>query len=111
MDGKIVVGVGNIYASEALFMAKINPAKSAKKISLAKYKILAQQIKQVLANAIKAGGTTLKDFINADGKPGYFAQQLNVYGRTGKPCLNCSQPIKQVTIGQRSTFYCGKCQR
>lgn len=111
MDGKIVVGVGNIYASEALFMAKINPARPAKKVSLAKYKVLAQEIKQVLSLAIKAGGTTLKDFINAEGKPGYFAQQLNVYGRTGEPCINCSQPIKQVTIGQRSTFYCGQCQR
>ena len=111
MDGKVVVGVGNIYASEALFMAKIHPAKSAGKISLAKYQILAEKIKQVLSKAITAGGTTLNDFINADGKPGYFAQQLQVYGRKDQACFICSSPIEQMTIGQRSSFYCASCQK
>ncbi len=111
MDGKVVVGVGNIYASEALFLAGINPNNSAKKVSLAKYNILAKVIKQVLSKAIQAGGTTLNDFVNAEGKPGYFAQQLNVYGRTGEPCVTCDKPITQKTIGQRSTFYCTNCQK
>jgi formamidopyrimidine-DNA glycosylase len=111
MDGKIVVGVGNIYASEALFMAKIHPNKAAGKVSLAQYKILATAIKEVLSKAIKAGGTTLKDFTNANGKPGYFAQELKVYGRKDQACYNCANPIKQMTIGQRSTFYCSNCQK
>lgn len=110
MDGKNVVGVGNIYASEALYMAGINPNISAGKISLRRYTKLAKAIKEVLSRAIKAGGTTLKDFINAEGKPGYFAQQLQVYGRTGKPCFNCDKSISQKVIGQRSTFYCTNCQ-
>ncbi|VAW32992.1 Formamidopyrimidine-DNA glycosylase, partial [hydrothermal vent metagenome] len=104
MDGKIVVGVGNIYACEALFMAGINPSKPAGKISLGKYQVLATAIKEVLAAAITAGGTTLKDFVNAQGKPGYFAQQLKVYARKGQPCIVCGTKISQKTIGQRSTF-------
>ncbi len=111
MDGKVVVGVGNIYASEALFMANINPTKSAGKISLKRYHKLAQTIKRVLSNAIAAGGTTLSDFVNAEGKPGYFAQELKVYGREKEPCVVCKTPIKKVIIGQRSTFYCSKCQK
>jgi len=111
MDGKVVVGVGNIYASEALFMAGINPNKSVGKISLIKYQLLAEKIKQVLSNAIQAGGTTLKDFINAEGKPGYFSQELKVYGKTGEPCINCGKNIMQKTIGQRSTFFCNHCQK
>ncbi len=111
MDNHMVVGVGNIYASEALFMAGISPLKPAGKVSLMKYKLLATTIKKVLSLAIQAGGTTLKDFINSDGKPGYFSQQLQVYGRKNKPCLTCNQPIKQITVGQRSTFYCSKCQK
>lgn len=111
MDGKIVVGVGNIYASEALFMAGINPNISAGKVSLHRYNKLVKAIKEVLSQAIKAGGTTLKDFINADGKPGYFAQELKVYGRKGQACLNCGTAITQKTIGQRSTFYCMLCQK
>ena len=111
MDGHIVVGVGNIYASEALFMAGINPKKAAGKISLQKYSTLVDAIKKVLLNAIAAGGTTLKDFVNADGKPGYFSQQLNVYGRKDKNCRHCNNPIQQIIQGQRSTFYCPKCQR
>lgn len=111
MDGHIVVGVGNIYASESLFMAGIHPNKSAGKVSLTKYNQLATVIKQVLSLAIKAGGTTLKDFINAEGKPGYFAQDLKVYARKDLPCVNCGKNILQKTIGQRSTFYCGLCQK
>lgn len=111
MDQKVVVGVGNIYASESLFLSGINPKKAAGKISKQTYQKLAEQIKQVLANAIAQGGTTLKDFVGGDGKPGYFAQQLHVYGRTGEPCLTCKTPIKQLTQGQRSTFYCSNCQK
>ena len=111
MDGKVVVGVGNIYASEALFMAKINPNKSANKISLVKYNTLAETVKKVLSNAIKSGGTTLNDFVNAEGKPGYFAQELKVYGREGKPCTTCKKLITKNIIGQRSTFYCTNCQK
>jgi len=111
MDGKIVVGVGNIYASEALFMAGINPNKSASKVSQSKYSVLADTIKIVLSNAIKSGGTTLNDFVNAEGKPGYFAQKLKVYARTGEPCTSCGKAITQKTIGQRSTFYCTNCQK
>jgi len=111
MDGKVVVGVGNIYASEALFMAKINPKKPAGKISLKRYQQLVKSIKQVLSNAIEAGGTTLSDFVNAEGKPGYFAQELKVYGRENEPCVDCETSIKKVVIGQRSTFYCSKCQK
>ncbi|MFY0639750.1 MAG: bifunctional DNA-formamidopyrimidine glycosylase/DNA-(apurinic or apyrimidinic site) lyase [Bermanella sp.] len=111
MDQKIVVGVGNIYASESLFLSGISPTKAAGKISKAKYEIFAQQIKQVLTRAIAQGGTTLKDFVGSDGKPGYFAQQLHVYGRKDEPCSQCEAPIKQITQGQRSTFYCTNCQK
>ena len=106
-----MVGVGNIYASESLFLSAINPKKAAGKISRAKYDLFAEQIKQVLAKAIAQGGTTLKDFVGSDGKPGYFAQQLNVYGRKDEPCMQCDAPIKQITQGQRSTFYCTNCQK
>ncbi|MCK5639313.1 MAG: bifunctional DNA-formamidopyrimidine glycosylase/DNA-(apurinic or apyrimidinic site) lyase [Gammaproteobacteria bacterium] len=110
MDGKVVVGVGNIYASEALFLAGIHPKKAAGKISAERYELLVSSIKKVLAAAIEQGGTTLRDFVGGDGKPGYFAQQLNVYGRTSEPCSTCGQPIKQLTLGQRSTYYCPNCQ-
>lgn len=111
MDQKIVVGVGNIYASESLFLSGISPTKAAGKISKAKYEVFAEQIKQVLTKAIAQGGTTLKDFVGSDGKPGYFAQQLHVYGRKDAPCSQCEAPIKQITQGQRSTFYCTNCQK
>jgi formamidopyrimidine-DNA glycosylase len=111
MDGKIVVGVGNIYASEALFLAGIRPSKRANKVSAAHYLQLAAVIKTVLANAIEAGGTTLRDFVGGDGKPGYFKQQLHVYGREGEPCLRCATIIKAQRLGQRSSFYCPHCQR
>ena len=111
MDGKVVVGVGNIYASEALFLAGINPKRIANKVSKARYDKLTVAIKQVLAAAIEQGGTTLRDFVGGDGKPGYFAQQLNVYGREGKVCNHCDSTIKQIVQGQRSSYYCPQCQR
>ncbi|MEJ1354975.1 MAG: bifunctional DNA-formamidopyrimidine glycosylase/DNA-(apurinic or apyrimidinic site) lyase [Candidatus Sedimenticola sp. (ex Thyasira tokunagai)] len=111
MDGKVVVGVGNIYASESLFLSGIHPRRPCNRIALTRYRKLADNIKQVLAAAIAQGGTTLRDFQQENGKPGYFAQKLKVYGREGKPCPNCGSPIKQVRIGQRSSFYCGRCQR
>ena len=111
MDSHIVVGVGNIYASESLFLAGINPKRAAGKISHARYEKLVAAIKQVLSAAIKQGGTTLRDFTQADGKPGYFKQKLNVYGREGEACVVCGNPIKQFTQGQRATYYCSQCKR
>ena len=110
MDAKVVVGVGNIYASEALFMAGLRPAVAAKRISRKRYQILAEAIKRVLKDAIAAGGTTLNDFTQADGKPGYFKQELQVYGRVGQQCNNCGGTIKSAMIGQRNTFFCTVCQ-
>ncbi|HAN26679.1 MAG TPA: DNA-formamidopyrimidine glycosylase [Haliea salexigens] len=111
MDGKVVVGVGNIYANEALFLAGIRPDRPAGKISLARYQRLTEHVKQVLTSAITQGGTTLRDFVGGDGKPGYFAQQLAVYGRGGRPCTRCARPLREVRLGQRSTVYCVACQR
>jgi formamidopyrimidine-DNA glycosylase len=111
MDGKVVVGVGNIYANEALYMAGINPQRAAGRISRARLARLVAAIKQVLAAAIEQGGTTLRDFQREDGRPGYFAQELLVYGRGGLPCPGCGAPLKEVRLGQRSTVYCGRCQR
>ena len=111
MDNSNVVGVGNIYANEALFMAGIDPRRAAGKVSHKRYALLTQAIKQVLAKAIEEGGTTLKDFIQSDGNPGYFKQHLCVYGRNEAPCEVCATPIKSVVIGQRNTFYCPTCQR
>lgn len=111
MNGHVVVGVGNIYACESLFMAGISPKRLAGKVSKARYERFVAEIKTVLANAIEQGGTTLKDFVQAEGKPGYFQQQLNVYGRAGEPCNQCAKAVMQITQGQRSTFYCSQCQR
>ena len=111
MNGHMVVGVGNIYACESLFRAGISPKRAAGKVSKVRYKKLLEQIKEVLAQAIEQGGTTLKDFVQAEGKPGYFQQQLNVYGRKDESCRECQSAIKQITQGQRSTFYCSQCQR
>lgn len=111
MDNAVVVGVGNIYANEALFMAAIRPTAMAGRISLNRYNRLAATIKQVLAAAIEQGGTTLRDFVGGDGEPGYFKQQLNVYGRGGQSCRVCKTILKEVRLGQRSTVYCGQCQR
>jgi formamidopyrimidine-DNA glycosylase len=111
MDGKVVVGVGNIYANEALFLSGIHPARAAGRVSRARYGVLAEHIKRVLTSAIEQGGTTLRDFVGGDGKPGYFAQQLFVYGRGGQPCKRCGATLREVRIGQRSTVYCVACQR
>lgn len=111
MDQKTVVGVGNIYANEALFRAGIDPSRQAGRVSRNRYDQLAEEIKTVLNQAIVAGGTTISDFSQADGKPGYFDQQLQVYGRSGKPCVNCGDQINSCRLGQRSTFYCSRCQR
>jgi formamidopyrimidine-DNA glycosylase len=111
MDGRIVVGVGNIYANEALFLAGIRPDRSAGRIGLARYRRLADEIKQVLTSAIEQGGTTLRDFVGGDGKPGYFAQQLYAYGRGGQPCKRCGGTLRERRLGQRSTVYCVTCQR
>ena len=110
MDNAVVVGVGNIYASEALFRAGIDPRKPAGKISRPRYARLADEVKQLLAWAIERGGTTLRDFISPDGAPGYFFRELMVYGRTGEPCHVCGTSIRQVVLGQRSTFWCPSCQ-
>lgn len=110
MDSRIVVGVGNIYASEALFRAGINPTTKAGKASKARYEKLALEIKNVLSEAIAKGGTTLRDFLNGDGEPGYFSQELNVYNREDEPCKKCKKKIKMIRLGQRSTFYCSTCQ-
>ena len=111
MDNAIVVGVGNIYASEALFYAGIDPRRAAGSVSRARYARLAAEVKRLLAWAIERGGTTLRDFLNPDGAPGYFFRELTVYGRAGEPCRVCGTPIRQVTLGQRSTFWCPHCQR
>lgn len=111
MDGKIVVGVGNIYASEALFRAGIHPRRQAGRVSAARYDTLAARIVDVLSEAIERGGTSLRDFTRQDGQPGYFQQKLNVYGRADEPCVNCAAPLRQEVIGQRSSFFCAQCQR
>jgi len=110
MNAKIVVGVGNIYASEALFAAGIHPNRPAYRISRDRYQALVKSIKKILIAAIRKGGTTLKDFKNSDGKPGYFQQSLKVYGRQNQPCDNCGHDIKAIVLGQRSTYYCPNCQ-
>jgi formamidopyrimidine-DNA glycosylase len=111
MDGKTVVGVGNIYASEALFMSGIHPARAAGRISAARYEALSSAIKDVLARAIRRGGTTLRDFLDPESSPGYFAQELLVYDRDGLACFNCGTAIRRKVIGQRSSYYCPSCQR
>lgn len=110
MDNRTVVGVGNIYAAESLFLAGIHPARSANNIAQQRYERLANEIKTVLHLAIQAGGTTLNDFRQSDGQPGYFKQKLYVYGRAGEPCLVCGTTIKNRVIGQRASCYCPTCQ-
>ncbi len=111
MDGHIVVGVGNIYANEALFLARIRPTLRASRVTLASYRRLAEEVKGVLGRAIAMGGTTLRDFVNQDGQPGYFRQSLFVYGREGQPCRSCGAVLKGLRLGQRATVFCPKCQR
>ncbi|UZR27638.1 bifunctional DNA-formamidopyrimidine glycosylase/DNA-(apurinic or apyrimidinic site) lyase [Methylococcus mesophilus] len=111
MDSHVVVGVGNIYANEALFLAGIHPGRPAGKIGLARYRNLAGRISEVLAASIEQGGTTLRDFVNESGAPGYFKQVLRVYDRGGEPCRVCGAPIRCVRLGQRATYFCPRCQR
>lgn len=111
MNNQIVVGVGNIYASESLFLAGIHPQLPAKLLNPSKAKDLCKAIKQTLEKAILHGGTTLKDFYQSNGKPGYFAQELKVYGRKDKPCFHCKKPIESIRIGQRMSYFCPRCQK
>ena len=111
MDGRIVVGAGNIYAAEALFRAGIRPGRAAGRVSRTEYATLAARIREVLDEAIVQGGTTLRDFAGANGESGYFQQDLYVYGREGQACRNCNRPIRRKVIGQRSSFFCAHCQR
>lgn len=111
MDQRIVVGVGNIYAAEALFRAGIHPARAAGRISPARWERLARAVQEILAQAIERGGTTLRDFLNPDGEPGYFEQELFVYGRAGQPCKVCGGTLRAADWGQRATVYCTRCQR
>ena len=111
MNSHIVVGVGNIYACESLYLAGINPKRKAGTVSSARCEKLVSTIKRVLNASISQGGTTLRDFVREDGMPGYYAQQLFVYGRAGEPCKQCGRPINQISQQQRSTFYCTHCQR
>jgi len=111
MDAKVVVGVGNIYASEALFRAKISPRVSARRLSRARLHALVIAIREVLEESIREGGTTLRDFLNSEGHPGYFKQRLFVYDRKGEPCRVCHTAIRHAVMGQRSTYWCPQCQR
>lgn len=111
MAQAVVVGVGNIYAAEALFAARISPLRPAGKVSRERYQRLAAEIRRVLEAAIRQGGTTLRDFVSPDGNTGYFVQQLSVYGRGGEPCPACDRPLRQASIGQRTTVWCSHCQR
>ena len=110
MDAKVVVGVGNIYAAESLFMSKISPLRPANQVSDAEYAVLAKNVKGVLKKSIARGGTTLNDFVGSDGKPGYFQQKLLVYGREGQKCGTCEDIIQNEVIGQRASCYCPTCQ-
>lgn len=110
LNGRLVTGVGNIYASEALFRARLRPQRAARSLDAAQCRRLVTAIRAVLRSAIRAGGTTLRDYLGADGSPGYFRQKLYVYERAGLPCRRCRGPIRQLTQGQRSTYYCPRCQ-
>ena len=110
MNAKVVVGIGNIYATEALFSSAIHPARAAGKISLYRYSLLVKAIRTVLLDALAQGGTTLRDFTREDGRPGYFRHALKAYGRAGQPCTQCSQPLRTLKIGQRTSAYCTRCQ-
>jgi len=111
MNSKIVVGVGNIYANEALFHAHVHPAMPAGMLSFSQAGQLVESVQYVLSKAIESGGTTLKDFVNAEGKPGYFSQQLHVYGQGGKACITCGTLLVSCILGQRSTVFCPHCQQ
>jgi formamidopyrimidine-DNA glycosylase len=110
MNSHVVVGAGNIYANESLFMSRIHPQTQASLLTQKQCDLLVENIKSVLIAAIKQGGTTLKDFLSPDGKPGYFVQQLKVYGQAGQPCQTCSTPIERIMLNQRATYFCSQCQ-
>ena len=110
MDAHIVVGVGNIYANEALFLTGIRPDRPAGSVSRKRYAALADNVKRVLEKAIKAGGTTLRDFVREDGSAGYFSQELLAYGRGGEPCVTCGRKLREMVLGQRATVFCTRCQ-
>jgi formamidopyrimidine-DNA glycosylase len=111
MNSRLVVGVGNIYASEALFRAQVRPRREARSLSRAEAARLARAVRTVLGAAIRVGGTTLRDYVRADGTPGYFRQKLYVYERAGEACRKCGTLVKQLTQGQRSTYFCPTCQK
>jgi formamidopyrimidine-DNA glycosylase len=111
MDGRVVTGIGNIYANEALFAAGIHPSRPAGRISAARLEALAVAIRSTLSRALAAGGSTLRDFVGSDGKPGYFQQEYAVYGRAGAACPACGSAIRATRHAGRSTFYCASCQR
>lgn len=111
MDARVVVGVGNIYAAEALFAAGVHPLRACNRVSKTRYCGLADAVRATLREAIRQGGSTIRDFSGTDGVPGYFAQTLSVYGREGEGCSVCGAVIRRVVVGGRSTFYCGRCQR
>jgi len=111
MDARIVVGIGNIYANEALFKSGVRPRTAAGRLSRPRYRKIAAATRETLSAAIDQGGTTLRDFVGSDGRPGYFANELFVYGRDGKPCRRCGSILKGLRVGQRSTVYCPSCQR
>lgn len=111
MNGRIVVGVGNIYANEALFRAGIHPLRAAGRIARERFTPLVESIRAVLLDALEEGGTTLRNYVDGDGNPGYFRQSLNVYERSGEPCRRCGSPIAERVVGQRATYFCARCQR
>ena len=111
MDGHVVAGVGNIYANEALFRAGIHPRRLAGRIARARFEPLVSSVREVLRDAIEEGGTTLRNFVGGDGKPGYFRGSLRVYERDGQPCVQCGTAIERRVLGQRATYYCPRCQR
>lgn len=110
LNGRIVAGVGNIYANESLFLAGIRPTRAAGRLKVADCERLVEAIRRTLEKAIRAGGTTLRDFSNTDGRPGYFQQMLNVYGQNGNPCPRCGNAVRSVRLGNRGAFYCSGCQ-
>jgi len=111
MDSRVVVGIGNIYANEILFLSGVHPLRAAGRIGRSRYEAVVAMTRSVLGAAIRQGGTTLRDFVGGDGKPGYFRQQLQVYGRAGEPCKKCGSLLREVRLGQRTTVYCTRCQR
>jgi formamidopyrimidine-DNA glycosylase len=111
MDSHLIAGIGNIYANEALFRAGINPQRPARRIGLARYAVIVDKLRETLTEAIAAGGSSLRDYVNSEGKAGYFQDRFLVYGRAHQPCFTCGTPIRGLVLGQRSTFYCPLCQR